>query len=143
MCANAGVDHSNVEGHQNVLLLPENPERSASEIRVSLERATGASLGVLIIDSHGRAWRMGTEGVAIGVSGFPALLDLRGEPDLFGRTLEVTQVGLADEMAAAASIVMGQGDEERPVVHVRGFPYPLREGSVQEILRPKEFDLFR
>lgn len=143
VCANAGVDHSNVEGHQTVLLLPENPERSASEIRESLERATGASLGVLIIDSHGRAWRMGTEGVAIGVSGFPALLDLRGTPDLFGRTLKVTQVGLADEMAAAASLVMGQGDEERPVVHVRGFPYPLREGSVQEILRPKEFDLFR
>jgi coenzyme F420-0:L-glutamate ligase/coenzyme F420-1:gamma-L-glutamate ligase len=86
---------------------------------------------------------MGTEGIAIGVSGFPALLDLRGESDLFGRTLEVTQVGLADEMAAAASLVMGQGDEERPVIHVRGFPYPLREGSVQEILRPKEFDLFR
>ncbi|GMR09793.1 MAG: coenzyme F420-0:L-glutamate ligase [Anaerolineae bacterium] len=143
VCANAGVDHSNVEGRRTVLLLPENPEQSAGEIRESLERVTGASLGVLIIDSHGRAWRMGTEGVAIGASGFPALLDLRGEPDLFGRTLEVTQVGLADEMAAAASLVMGQGDEERPVIHVRGFPYPLREGSVQELLRPKEIDLFR
>ena len=143
VCANAGVDHSNVEGDQTVLLLPENPEHSAREIRESLERASGASLGVLIVDSHGRAWRMGTEGVAIGVSGFPALNDLRGKPDLFGETLEVTQVGLADELAAAASLVMGQADEARPVVHVRGFPYPLREGSVQEILRPKELDLFR
>ena len=143
VCANAGVDHSNVEGDQTVLLLPEDPERSANEIRESLERASGASLGVLIIDSHGRAWRMGTEGVAIGVSQIPALLDLRGKPDLFGRRLEVTQVGLADELAAAASIVMGQADEKRPVVHVRGFPHPLREGSIREIMRPKELDLFR
>jgi coenzyme F420-0:L-glutamate ligase/coenzyme F420-1:gamma-L-glutamate ligase len=143
VCANAGVDHSNVGGGQNVLLLPEDPERSAGELRKSLERATGAEIGVLIIDSHGRAWRMGTEGIAIGVSGFPALLDLRGRPDIFRRTLEVTQIGLADELAAAASLVMGQADEKRPVVHVRGFPYSLREGSVQEILRPKELDLFR
>ena len=143
ICANAGVDHSNVGRDQAVLLLPEDPERSAGEIRRTLESATGVRIGVLIIDSHGRAWRMGTEGVAIGVSGFPALLDLRGKPDLFDRTLEVTQVGLADELAAACSLVMGQADEERPVVHVRGFPYPLREGSIQEILRPKELDLFR
>lgn len=143
ICANAGVDHSNVGREDTVLLLPEAPERSAAEIRKTLEGATGAEIGVLIIDSHGRAWRMGTEGVAIGVSGFPALLDLRGKPDLFDRTLEVTQVGLADELAAAASLVMGQSDERRPVVHVRGFPYPLRKGSIQEILRPKELDLFR
>ncbi|MEE9216142.1 MAG: coenzyme F420-0:L-glutamate ligase [Anaerolineales bacterium] len=143
VCANAGVDHSNVSGDETVLLLPEDPERSAAEIRKTIERATGAKIGVLVIDSHGRAWRMGTQGVAIGVSGFPAILDMRGKPDLFGRTLEVTQVGLADELAAAASLVMGQSDERRPVVHVRGFPYPLREGSVQEIMRPKELDLFR
>ncbi|MFQ5943444.1 MAG: coenzyme F420-0:L-glutamate ligase [Anaerolineales bacterium] len=143
VCANAGVDHSNVEGNQTVLLLPTNPERSANEFRESLERATGASLGVLIIDSHGRAWRMGTEGVAIGVSGIPALLDMRGQPDLYGRELEVTQVGVADELAAAASLVMGQADEQRPVIHIRGFPYVLREGSIQEILRPRELDLFR
>ncbi len=143
ICANAGVDHSNVGGDDTVLLLPEEPERSAAEIRYALESATGAEIAVLVIDSHGRAWRMGTEGVAIGVSGFPALLDLRGKPDLFGQTLEVTQVGLADELAAAASLMMGQSDERRPVVHVRGFPYPLREGSIQEIIRPKELDLFR
>jgi coenzyme F420-0:L-glutamate ligase/coenzyme F420-1:gamma-L-glutamate ligase len=143
ICANAGVDHSNVGGGEQVLLLPEDPGRSAAEIRKTLESATGAEIGVIVIDSHGRAWRMGTEGVAIGVSGFPALLDLRGKPDLFDRKLEVTQVGLADELAAAASIVMGQSDEKRPAVHVRGFPYPLREGSIQEILRPKDLDLFR
>jgi coenzyme F420-0:L-glutamate ligase/coenzyme F420-1:gamma-L-glutamate ligase len=143
VCANAGVDHSNVGGDDTVLLLPEDPERSAGEIRKTLESETGAEIGVLVIDSHGRAWRMGTEGVAIGVSGFPALLDMRGKPDLYDRKLEVTQVGLADELAAAASLVMGQSDERRPVVHVRGFPYPLREGSIQEILRPKELDLFR
>jgi coenzyme F420-0:L-glutamate ligase/coenzyme F420-1:gamma-L-glutamate ligase len=143
VCANAGVDHSNVGGEDTVLLLPEDPERSAKEIRKALESETSAEIGVLVIDSHGRAWRMGTEGVAIGVSGFPALLDMRGKPDLFDRKLEVTQVGLADELAAAASLVMGQSDERRPVVHVRGFPYPLREGTIQEILRPKELDLFR
>ena len=143
ICANAGLDHSNVEGDDAVLLLPEDPERSATEIRKTLETATGAEIGVVIIDSHGRAWRMGTEGVAIGVSGFPALLDMRGKADLFDRKLEVTQVGLADELAAAASLVMGQSDERRPVVHVHGFPYPLREGSIQEIIRPKELDLFR
>jgi coenzyme F420-0:L-glutamate ligase/coenzyme F420-1:gamma-L-glutamate ligase len=98
---------------------------------------------VLIIDSHGRAWRMGTEGVAIGLSGLQALMDLRGWPDLFGDPLQVTQVGVADEIAAAASLLMGQAAEGRPVVHVRGMPYPLREGSIQELLRPKEEDLFR
>ncbi len=148
VCANAGVDHSNVGGPSGapddwVLMLPEDPDRSAEEIRRRLEDGSGTSLGVLIIDSHGRAWRMGTVGVAIGVSGFPALLDLRGRPDLFGYRLRVTQVGLADEVAAAASILTGQADESTPVVHVRGLPYPLRPGAVQELLRPPEEDLFR
>ncbi len=143
VCANAGVDHSNVEGEDVVLMLPVDPEASAQRIRLALEEASGARLGVLIIDSHGRAWRMGTEGVAIGLSGLPGLLDLRGRPDLFGDPLQVTQVGLADEVAAAASILMGQADEGRPVIHLRGLPYPLREGSISEILRPQEEDLFR
>lgn len=143
VCANAGVDHSNVEGEDVVLRLPEDPEVSAQRIRLVLEEASGARLGVLIIDSHGRAWRMGTVGVAIGLSGLPGLLDLRGRPDLFGDPLQVTQVGLADEVAAAASILMGQADEGRPVIHLRGLPYPLREGSISEILRPQEEDLFR
>ena len=143
VCANAGVDHSNVGGEDVVLMLPEDPERSATRLREELEQASGARLGVLIIDSHGRAWRMGTEGVAIGLSGLQALMDLRGWPDLFGDPLQVTQVGMADEVAAAASLLMGQAAEGRPVVHVRGMPYPLREGSIQELLRPKEEDLFR
>ena len=144
VCANAGIDHSNVAGDDEwVLLLPENPDASAEELRLTLEAATGARIGVMIIDSHGRAWRNGTVGVAIGISGLPGLVDLRGLPDLTGRTLQVTQVGAADELAAAASLVMGQAAEGTPVVLARGFPYPLRDGNLQEIIRPKEMDLFR
>jgi len=148
ICANAGIDHSNVRQKMDnedqwVLLLPEDPDASAQKIRERLEEASGARLGVMIIDSHGRAWRLGTVGVAIGLSGMPGLVDLRGQPDLFDFKLQVTQVGAADELAAAASLVMGQAAEGTPVVHVRGFPYPLREGSSTELLRPKELDLFR
>jgi coenzyme F420-0:L-glutamate ligase/coenzyme F420-1:gamma-L-glutamate ligase len=143
VCANAGIDHSNVGGDNLVLRLPEDPDRSAGALRRALEERTGVRLGVVIIDSHGRAWRMGTEGVAIGLSGLPALMDLRGWPDLFGDPLMVTQVGVADELAAAASLLMGQAAEGRPVIHVRGMPYELREGSVRELLRPEAEDLFR
>ena len=148
VCANAGIDHSNVAGAGNaaeewVLLLPAAPDHSAQTIRQQTQSQTGRQVGVLIIDSHGRAWRNGTVGIAIGVAGLPGLQDLRGEPDLFGFTLRITQVGVADELAAAASLVMGQASEGTPVVHVRGFPYPAREGSLQELLRPKEQDLFR
>ncbi len=143
VCANAGVDHSNVEGEDIVLKLPADPDRSAQRLRERLEAASGARLGVLIIDSHGRAWRMGTEGVAIGLSGLPALMDLRGWPDLFGDPLQVTQVGVADEISAAASLLMGQAAEGWPVIHLRGMPYPLREGSIRELLRPEQEDLFR
>jgi coenzyme F420-0:L-glutamate ligase/coenzyme F420-1:gamma-L-glutamate ligase len=126
-----------------VLLLPEDPDASAQRIRAGLESASGVHLGVMIIDSHGRAWRLGTVGVAIGLAGLPGLVDLRGEPDLFGTTLQITQVGAADELAAAASLVMGQAAEGQPVVHIRGFPYPLRESSLNELLRPRQEDLFR
>lgn len=148
VCANAGIDHSNVMGPSGnaedwVLLLPENPDRSARALRERLEAATGASLGVLVIDSHGRAWRMGVVGTSIGFSGLPGLVDLRGKPDLFGFKLRITLVAAVDELAAGASLVMGQADEMLPVVHVRGFPYDLREGSLQELIRPKEQDLFR
>jgi coenzyme F420-0:L-glutamate ligase / coenzyme F420-1:gamma-L-glutamate ligase len=148
VCANAGIDHSNVAGEGDqagewVLLLPEDPDRSAGSLRKSLEMHYGVRLGVLIIDSHGRAWRNGTVGVAIGLSGLPGLLDLRGRPDLFGYQLRITQVGVADELAAAASLVMGQAAEGNPVIHVRGFPYQLREASLAELLRLKEQDLFR
>jgi len=148
VCANAGVDHSNVqdeEGQQGewVAMLPQNPDASAQRLRERLQDATEAKIGVMIIDSHGRAWRLGTVGIAIGVAGFPALLDLRGRPDLFGDPLRSTQVGLADEVAASASILMGQADEGLPVIHIRGLPYAMREGTLREILRPRELDLFR
>ena len=148
ICANAGIDHSNVAStgdiaEEWVLMLPENPDRSADTIRAAIQARTGKQIGILIIDSHGRAWRNGTVGVAIGISGLPGLQDLRGTPDLFGFRLRITQVGVADELAAAASLIMGQASEGTPVVHVRGFPYPLREGSLQELLRPKDQDLFR
>ena len=148
VCANAGIDHSNVAGEGTaaeewVLLLPVDPDRSAQEIRRAIETETAKRAGILIIDSHGRAWRNGTVGVAIGLAGLPGLQDLRGQPDLFGFTLRITQVGVADELAAAASLMMGQAAEGTPVVHVRGFPYPLSAGSLQELLRPREHDLFR
>ena len=152
VCANAGIDHSNVSplgaspverADDYVLLLPENPDRSAEEIHAQIKTKAGVDVGVLIIDSHGRAWRNGTVGVTIGLAGMPGLVDLRGQPDLFGYTLRVTQVGAADELAAAASLMMGQAAEGTPAVHVRGFPYPLREGSLKELIRPKDQDMFR
>jgi coenzyme F420-0:L-glutamate ligase/coenzyme F420-1:gamma-L-glutamate ligase len=147
VCANAGVDRSNVgEGREDgewVLLLPEDPDESCRRIRVRLGQETGADVGVIINDSHGRAWRNGTVGAAIGVAGAPALVDLRGKMDLFDYRLQITQVAAADELAAAASLMMGQADEALPVVHVRGFPYPLRTSSIAELIRPKEQDAFR
>jgi coenzyme F420-0:L-glutamate ligase/coenzyme F420-1:gamma-L-glutamate ligase len=141
--ANAGIDQSNVGGSDHVLLLPLDPDRSAAEIRGKLRDATGIDAGVVIIDSIGRAWRNGTIGTAIGVSGIPGLLDLRGRPDLFGRRLETTEVGLADELAAAASLVMGQAAEGRPVALVRGLGYERRDGAAGELVRAREKDLFR
>jgi coenzyme F420-0:L-glutamate ligase / coenzyme F420-1:gamma-L-glutamate ligase len=148
VCASAGVDHSNVRGDDGnpenwVLLLPEDPDRSALEIRRRIKIATGNRIGVLIIDSHGRAWRLGTIGTAIGISGLPGVVDERGWQDLFGYRLKITVVAAADELAAAASLVMGEAAEGIPAVHVRGFPHPLREGSLKELIRPKGTDLFR
>lgn len=148
ICASAGIDHSNVLAEENggrevVLLLPEDPDASAGRIRHAIESRTRLRIGVLIIDSHGRPWRLGTCGMAIGLSGIPGLVDLRGQPDLFGYRLQITQVGAADELAAAASLVMGQAAEGTPVVHVRGFPYSLREATLDEMLRPEHEDLFR
>lgn len=148
ICANAGIDQSNVDPQGGVrgdwvLLLPEDPDASAARLRRRLRAAAGVDLGVLIIDSHGRPWRLGTVGFSIGLSGLPGLVDRRGEPDLYQQALRITEVGAADELAAGASLVMGQGAEGLPVVHVRGFPYPLREASQGELVRPEEEDLFR
>ena len=142
--ANAGIDASNVpDGDDHVLLLPEDCNRSCREIRARLAARTGVEAGVLIIDSLGRAWRNGTIGTALGAAGLPALLDLRGRPDLFGRELRSTQVGLADEIAAAASLLMGQADEGTPVVLIRGLDLPRVDGSAADLLRARELDLFR
>ena len=142
--ANAGIDQSNVPGGNDaVLLLPEDPDASARKLRGELHERSGVHVGVLIIDSFGRAWRNGVTGTAIGVAGIPALVDLRGSDDREGRTLKVTQVAAADELAAAASLIMGQAGEGTPVVLVRGFPYARRESSINELLRPEAEDLFR
>ena len=144
--ANAGVDASNVNadgGDGSVLLLPENPDASAARLREALCAAVDRDIGVVINDSIGRAWRNGTIGTAIGVSGLPGLLDLRGAPDLFGRALRTTDLGLADEIASAASLVMGQAGEGRPIVLARGVPYGRRDGSARELQRDRALDFFR
>ncbi|HWP26714.1 MAG TPA: coenzyme F420-0:L-glutamate ligase [Xanthobacteraceae bacterium] len=144
--ANAGIDLSNVEQADSqdstALLLPEDPDASCATLRARLRSITGADVAVVMNDSHGRAFRNGTAGVAIGASGLAALVDRRGEPDLFGRLLQTTEVGLADEIAAAASMLMGQAREGRPVVLIRGLFFRRADGSAKELIRPKEQDLF-
>ena len=150
--ANAGADMSNIEHDSeddHLLLLPEDPDASADRLRAGLEAGGGgARIGVIVADSVGRAWREGTVGLAIGVSGVPARLDRRGEPDLFGRALHVTEVGIADSIASAASIVMGEGAEGRPAALVRGLSFDDRSeaeraGRARQLVRPRERDLFR
>ena len=143
ICANAGVDRSNVSGDRNVVPLPKNPNASAEGIRKEIKLLTGVNVAVIVSDTHGRPFRLGEINVAVGVAGFKPIRDRRGEKDLFGYTLHVTQVGAGDELAAAASLMMGQAAEGTPVVHVRGFPYKLRESTLKELIRPKDQDLFR
>ena len=135
--ANAGIDQSNVGEEGHALLLPVDPDASAAALAARL------GLPVVITDSFGRAWRRGTVGVAIGVAGLPALLDLRGQPDLFGRELRVSITGFADEIAAAAGLIMGQGAEARPAVHLRGLDWSAPPNPAAELLRVGEEDLFR
>ena len=144
--ANAGVDQSNVapmDGSQRVLLLPENPDRSAETLRRGLKGLIGVDVAVVINDSFGRPWRQGTASVAIGAAGLPALIDLRGRLDLFGRRLEVSVVGFADEVAASASLLMGQADEAVPAVLIRGLRWIAPESTAASIIRPPNEDLFR
>ena len=143
--ANAGVDQSNVapaDGVQRALLLPVDPDGSAETIRLALATRFGVKLGCIISDSFGRPWRRGTAGVAIGCAGLPSLIDLRGQPDLFGRTLEVSIIGFADEIAAAASLLQGQAAEGQPVIVVRGLTWTAPDASVADLVRPPEEDLF-
>lgn len=144
--ANAGIDQSNVgpeEEGEHAILLPLDPDRSAAQLRSSIETARGINIGVVISDSFGRPFRSGTAGVAIGTAGLPALLDLRGEPDLFGRELGVSISGFADEIAAAASLLMGQGNEGLPAVVISGLNWTRPETSAAEIVRDPREDLFR
>ena len=144
--ANAGVDHSNLAAPgapDQVLLLPRDPDASAARLRAALGARFGVTLAVVITDSFGRPWRRGSAGVAIGAAGLPALVDLRGTPDLFGRTLEVTLVGLADEIAAAASLLQGQAAEGQPVVLLRGLAWSAPDAPASALVRPPAEDLFR
>jgi coenzyme F420-0:L-glutamate ligase / coenzyme F420-1:gamma-L-glutamate ligase len=144
--ANAGIDHSNVaaeDGSERVLLLPVDPDASAQALRHHLMRVFGVSIGVIISDSFGRPWRKGTVGVAVGAAGLPAFVDLRGHPDLFGRELLVTETGFADEIAAAAGLLMGQADEAMPMVLVRGLTWSAPDQPAAALVRPAEHDLFR
>ena len=145
--ANSGVDVSNIEHtgtkDERVLCLPLDPDASARLIREKLRAMTNVDVGVIISDSAGRAWRMGVTGVAIGVSGVPALVDLRGQSDLFARKLRITEVALADLIASAANLVMGEAAEGTPVALVRGITYVPTESSAKDLLRPRQEDLFR
>jgi coenzyme F420-0:L-glutamate ligase/coenzyme F420-1:gamma-L-glutamate ligase len=143
--ANAGIDHSNIatdSSDERVLLLPQHPDRSARQLRLELEKAVGCDLAVIITDSFGRPWRLGTTGVCIGCDGIAPLQDKRGEIDLFGNELLVTQIAMGDELATAASVLMGQSDEARPLVVVRGLEFEPESRPARELLRPANEDLF-
>ena len=146
VCANSGIDESNVEDGL-ATPMPENPDLSAKEIREYLEEKTNKKLAVIITDTQGRAFRVGAIGTAIGCSGIKPLWVRIGEEDLFGRALETTEIATADELAAAASLLMGQANEGIPIVLIRGFTAfnHLRdtETGIKPLLRPKEFDVFR
>ena len=143
--ANAGIDRSNVHESDGdiVLLLPKNPDASAKMIQLDLSKRFKAKIGVIINDTAGRAWRNGIIGFAIGVAGFEPIRDLRGENDKFGRPLAVTQVAIADEAAAAASMLQGQAAEGMPVVVIRGIDLAGEEGCSESLIRKKSEDLFR
>jgi coenzyme F420-0:L-glutamate ligase / coenzyme F420-1:gamma-L-glutamate ligase len=144
--ANAGVDQSNVDpakGAQPVLLLPEDPDASALRLHEQIRQRLGKTVGVIINDSFGRAWRLGTAGVALGAAGLPALIDLRGIPDLYGRRLQVSETAFADEIAAAASLLMGQASEATPAVVLRGLRWPDLAFPAAALMRNPLDDLFR
>ncbi|MBK8259079.1 MAG: coenzyme F420-0:L-glutamate ligase [Polyangiaceae bacterium] len=149
VCANAGLDMSNAKPKTAadnsgpwVLLLPEAPDQTAASLRGELEKQTGVHIGIVISDSFSRPFRLGTVGAAIGISGLPALWDRRGEPDLFGRTLEQTVTALGDQIAAAADLVAGQANEGRAVVLVRGLRFAAHGGSAEQLQRPSSEDVY-
>jgi coenzyme F420-0:L-glutamate ligase/coenzyme F420-1:gamma-L-glutamate ligase len=141
--AQAGIDQSNVPGDERVLLLPLAPDESAVRLRTALRDASGVDIGVIVSDSFGRPWRLGTTNVAIGCSGLPALWDRRGEADRGGRRLEVTQVAYADAIAGAAGLVMGEGREGVPCALVRGLRWGASARPAGDLIRPLDEDMFR
>ena len=144
ICANAGVDRSNVSGDRNVVPLPKNPNASAQNIRAEIKRLSGAEVAVIVSDTHGRPFRMGEINIAVGVAGFVPIRDRRGEKDLFGYVLRIKQTAIADELASAAELVIGQADEGIPAAIIRGYNYQQTENaSATNLTRPKEKDLFR
>ena len=144
VCANAGVDKSNIEGDRNVVLLPKNPDASAQRIRREIGRLSGCDVAVIVSDTHGRPLRMGEINVAIGVAGLKPIRDRRGEKDLFGYVMKIKQTAVADELASAAELVIGQTNEGIPVAIIRGYDYLADENvSARLLTRPKEKDLFR
>jgi len=143
VCANSGVDKSNVPGERNVALLPEDSDRSAQRIRQAIRRLTGCEVAVIISDTHGRPLRKGEINVAIGVAGIETLRDRRGESDLFGYVLRVKQTAIVDELASAAELVIGQANEGIPAAIIRGYDYPRSDDAkATDLIRPKEEDLF-
>ena len=144
VCANAGVDKSNIEGERNLALLPRDPDASAQRIRHEIRRLSGCDVAVIVSDTHGRPLRMGEINVAIGLAGIKPIRDRRGEKDLFGYVLRVKQTAVADELASAAELVIGQTNEGIPAAIIRGYDYlPEENPSVRTLTRPKEKDLFR
>ncbi len=141
--ANAGVDRSNVGGHDRALLLPRDPDASAATLRTSLEARLGVAIGVVVADSFGRAWRNGVTNVALGAAGLPALIDRRGEPDRNGRALEVTEVAFADLVASAAGLIIGEAAESCPAALVQGLTWRAPSVPASALIRPLAEDLFR
>jgi coenzyme F420-0:L-glutamate ligase / coenzyme F420-1:gamma-L-glutamate ligase len=142
ICANAGVDHSNVPGGEILCLLPVDPDASAAGLRERLQELTGRTVAVIVSDTFGRAWRLGIQNVALGVAGMPAVVDYRGRDDDFGRAMVGTVVAIADELAGAAELAMGKTDRV-PVVVIRGYRAEGEPGSGRQLVRPAEEDMFR
>ena len=142
ICADAGIDSSNTP-NDLVTLLPSDPDKSAAEIRAEISQKTGKDVGIIISDTHGRPFRRGAINVALGVAGIEEIRDYRGQTDLFGYQLQKTLVAVADELASAAELIMGEADEGIPIILIRGYEYRNKDGNAQQLIRPAKHDLFR
>ncbi len=143
ICVNAGIDHSNVEGSNNILLLPEDPDKSARKLKESVSKYTGKNVSVIITDTNGRAFRMGQTGAAIGIAGIKPTRDWRGTEDLFGRVLEVKNEAVVDEIAGFANILMGEGNGGTPIVIIQGLELYDESFEIKELYRPEKEDVIR